>query len=233
MLLDFLDLTDLSGTSQASVTLGALLGTPVISPAYNGRSDLDWWYPIDPSGLDPSRIALQRLSGSINAKQLNATGRIDLVLELGGQVSVMRLSNAKLRATIGTATTPLASAAGSTPGHLPAEQVDPELTSFATMVSGALCANISAASLAVTPIPLALLAAAASRAARTTLPPTAYSISWSVDAACSVASLRSSWRHSQTRRTTSLSRLALAVPTRCPPGRAGESRAARQEQRAG
>lgn len=51
---------------------------------------------------------------------------------------------------------PLVSA-GSTPGHLPTEHLDPLLSSFQSSANGTLCGNVSADSLAHVPVPTALL----------------------------------------------------------------------------
>lgn|SRR5262245_33570229 len=148
----FPDLVDLSGTNQASVTLGALNGTPFSTSSYNGFQDLDWWYATDLTGVDSSRTAVQRLTGSITAKVLNATGRLDMPFVLASSSANLHLSSVHLRANIGSASVPLV-ASGGLPGHLAAEHLDPDLTSFASMTGGTLCGNISAASLAQVPLP--------------------------------------------------------------------------------
>ena len=73
------------------------------------------------------------------------------------------MSNVKITSPIGNVGTPLVSMMGNPPGHLPAENLDPALQSFATMAqptangTGKLCGNVYAASLDQVPIPAALL----------------------------------------------------------------------------
>ncbi len=160
--LEFLGLTDLTGTSQVSFQLGALHGVPAApapNPPYDGASDLDWWYATDPTGIDGTRLPNQRLPASISSHALSATGTLDVFIALGGSTaSDLHLSGARLRATVGAAdSAPTTSSGGTTPGHLAGEHLDPALTSFATMSNGGMCGNISAASLALVPVPSFLL----------------------------------------------------------------------------
>ncbi len=62
----------------------------------------------------------------------------------------------KLAATTGASSAPLTSTKGFPPGHLPTENIPATLQSFTTMSTGQLSANVSAASLAATPIPASL-----------------------------------------------------------------------------
>ena len=161
VMFEFLQLTNLSGTNQAELQLGALSGTPVAAAAnqtYSGASDLDWWYTTAASSIDSSRTPLSKLAASINAKALTASGTLNLSIALGGTTpSNLHMSGANVKATIGSANAPSMSSNGLTPGHLATENLDPTLTSFSTMSNGALCGNISAASLATVPVPSALL----------------------------------------------------------------------------
>jgi cysteine-rich repeat protein len=163
ILFKFLNLDDLSGTSDSMITLGGLGGKPVAAPTgvtYNGNSDLDWWYTVDPVSIDASRNppAAAQINGSIAAKVLTAgPGRLTIVLAFStGATSPLTMSGVNIKATIGTANAPLKST-GSTPGHLASENLDPALTSFATMSNGQLCGNVSAFSLSKVPVPAALL----------------------------------------------------------------------------
>jgi cysteine-rich repeat protein len=163
VLFKLLNLDDLSGTADPSVTLANLGGSPVAAPVgrtYDGAASLDWWYTVDPLTIDASRNPLPGglITGGIAAKTLNAgPGNMALLLQFSaGTVSTLNLSNVRIRAAIGATSTPTTSA-GTTPGHLASENLDPALTSFATMTSGQLCGAVSAASLAKVPIPAALL----------------------------------------------------------------------------
>jgi cysteine-rich repeat protein len=157
IMLKFMGLSDLSGTSQASLQIGGLGGKPVAGNAYDGTNDLEWWYTTDPNSIDAARNPKTFLNGSITAKLLDATGTLDLGISLAGGPTVLHMSGAHLRSNVGGVSKPVLSSGGSTPGHLASENLDPALVSFATMSNGELCGNISAASLATVPVPAALL----------------------------------------------------------------------------
>jgi hypothetical protein len=63
----------------------------------------------------------------------------------------------KVRATLGAATKPTASANLMTPGHLASEHLDPALTAVASMTAGELCGNTTAQSLANVLVPSVLV----------------------------------------------------------------------------
>jgi cysteine-rich repeat protein len=166
ILLHFIGLDDLSGTSDPGFEVGPINATPVMAPmgqTYNGASDLDWWYTVQALALDPNRLPKDRVAGSIAGKVLNAgPGSLTINLILGGSPASLKMSDTRLTATIGTVSTPLVSA-GSTPGHLSSENLDPALQSFDTMAQpnnnagGKLCGNVTAQSLNQVPVPAALL----------------------------------------------------------------------------
>jgi cysteine-rich repeat protein len=151
---------DLSGTTGA-VTLGSLGGAPedADAGAYNGNSDLDWWYLVNPNTIDSNRNPLSTLPGTYTSKTLNAgPGSLTLGLILSGSPASLDLWNVKLTAAIGPTNAPTVST-GSTPGHLASEHDAPGLTSFenagvgATGGSGELCGNITAQSLQGVAVP--------------------------------------------------------------------------------
>ncbi|MBK8938511.1 MAG: hypothetical protein IPM79_12950 [Polyangiaceae bacterium] len=160
-LFTFLNLDDLAGVNDASVTLGVLTGAPVAGAGYNGASDLDWWYTVSPASIDANRNPIQTLSGSITASALTTNPGVMTLSLFGAGAPPIRLSGARMSGTIGASSTPLSSA-GATPGHLASENLAPALTSFATWgqqtTNGAakLCGNVAAAPLATIPIPAAL-----------------------------------------------------------------------------
>jgi len=152
---------DLTGTSGA-VTLGSLSGAVQYADAgaYEGGSDVDWWYLFDSTMVDGSRNPLTSLAGTFSSKMLSAgPGRITIKLYLSGSAARLDLWNAKLQVLIGTVTAPIVSSNGLPPGHLPSENIAPALTSFQTAGIGAggptgeLCGNITAASLATVVAP--------------------------------------------------------------------------------
>lgn len=161
-----LGITDYTGTLNPAFEMGSLNGAPFAAPAgmtYNGASDLDWWYTVDAISLDPFRLPKDRLNASINAKVLNAgPGFLTLNVFLGGAPAALRMSQARMNATIGNASAPLMST-GDTPGHLASENLNPAITTFETMAqpnatAGAkLCGNVTAESLNQVPVPQALL----------------------------------------------------------------------------
>jgi cysteine-rich repeat protein len=157
ILFQFLGITDLSGTNQASgLTLGALSGLqPTYTGGATGNKDLDWWYVMDPSTVmkDSSGHWITQstpLPAKFTAGVLSATGDLNLALVLTGMTaSQIHMSNAKLSASTAVPTLPTeAGATMMSPGHLAAEHLDPTLKSFPSMSNGSLCGNTSAASLA-------------------------------------------------------------------------------------
>jgi cysteine-rich repeat protein len=158
---------DLTGTT-GSVVLGSLAGIPDFADAgtaYNGNSDVDWWYAVDPTMVDTSRNPLTTLSGTFSGKTLNAgPGRITIKVDLSGSPARLDLWSAKLRVAIGADSTPMVATGGMPPGHVASENLAPNLSTFETAgvggsgPTGELCGNISAASLAgvVTPSTIAI-----------------------------------------------------------------------------
>jgi cysteine-rich repeat protein len=158
-----LGLTDLTGTN-GTTQIGIMHATPVAGTGYNGNSDLDWWYTVDPASIDATRNPLHTLNGTIAAHKLTATGAsISLVLVLAGSPGLLTMNNVRLLAFSGASSTaPTLSKSGTTPGHLAAEHLDPSLVSFGSTGGAAgtnkLCGNITAQSLARVPAPTALIA---------------------------------------------------------------------------
>ena len=161
------ELLDLTGANASPLHLGILSGSPTAASApgaYDGTSDLDWWYAAAPEFVDPQRRPNAVLEGSIVARLLNAgPGSARIRLSLNGRIVDLGMSNLGVRATIGGVSAPLATASGGPPGHLASEHLDPLLQTFANMGqasltgSGRACGGISASSLAQAPIPSALL----------------------------------------------------------------------------
>lgn len=159
LLFEMRGLADLTGTNASSLTVGALDGSP-IEPAgnpvtYKGNSDLDWWYTPALSEISATGTPKHQLNGSIVNHALTATGS-EATLAFNGFLGPQSLSSVKLAATTGTSSAPLTSTNGFPPGHLPSENIPAALQSFTTMSTGQLSANVSAASLAATPIPASL-----------------------------------------------------------------------------
>lgn len=170
IMFQMLGMSDLTGTTSPAFEMGVLNGVPAMAPmgvTYNGASDVDWWYTIGALSLDPLRLPKDRLNANIAAKVLNAgPGVLTLNLLLGGAPASLRMSSARVNATIGNISTPLVSGTGTTPGHLPTENLDPALQSFETMAQpnanagGKLCGNVTADSLNQVPVPAQLLTGA-------------------------------------------------------------------------
>ena len=162
ILIEMPGLTDLMGFNQSPLNIAIVSSEPVSAPGYNPGSDLDWWYNPNQSDLGSNGVPTNQIAAFIAAKVLNANGgRFSLTPSLlnpatnGGRLD---LSSVVLQATVGSATTTLLeSANGLPPGHLAAENLPAGAQAFATMASGKLRGNISAASLAATPIPAALV----------------------------------------------------------------------------
>lgn len=150
----FMNLGDLSGTNATNVVAGSVLGKPVAGPGYDGTNDLDWWYTADASSLDANRNPTAKITGSVSNRKLTAgPGNLTLKLALAGAPAPFELSNVRVRGTVGASNKPKASSNGRTPGHLASENLDPALSSFATVSDGQMCANLSAGSLAQVNVP--------------------------------------------------------------------------------
>ena len=161
-----LGLDDLTGTNDPSVSVGILNVTPVAAPGitYDGNNDLDWWHNIDASDIDASRVPVQQLSGKFLLKRLSASGSGRLVFDLSGSPRPWHMSSLRLDSDSGASSPPTLAAVAAPPGHVAAEHLDPALTSYASSgasVSGELCGNVSASSLAAIPVPAALLSGGA------------------------------------------------------------------------
>ena len=157
LLFEMPGLSDLTGTNQASLGVGVVNGVPVnpVSP-YNGNSDLDWWYAPRLADVDANGVPKSQLSGSIVAKALTASGPS---LVFASNLLSLVMSSVHIAANVGATSTPLTSANYSPPGHPASDQIDPSLKSFGSMSGGQLKGNVSAASLAATPIPANLVGA--------------------------------------------------------------------------
>jgi cysteine-rich repeat protein len=171
IIFDLLGLTDLSGTSDPTLAIGVIGGSPVPEMGYVGdcppqdpstgletgpcTSDLEWWYTVDPTTIDASRTATTQLAGSIAAKVLDSPGpgEFSITVNFVGVAVTMDLFQTKVRATIGPSSTPITSSDGTTPGHLTSEHVAPALQSFQTSSSGEVCGVTAAQSLANTLTP--------------------------------------------------------------------------------
>ena len=161
-----LGLGDLSGASDPTVEIGVLSGAPVlpIGAMYDGTADLDWWYTTNPLAIDANRDPLDKLLGFISAKTLTAgPGKLSLGINFAGTPAVLKMSSARLTASIGAVSTPLASI-GNTPGHRASENLDPALQSYASngqpddSGAGKLCGNVGVVSLDQVPVPAPLIA---------------------------------------------------------------------------
>jgi hypothetical protein len=159
ILFSFPGLADLRGSNATSFAVGLANGFPVALPgnpaSYSGTSDLDWWYFFNPNEVDGSGNALQQMPASITSSVLNSgPGQLSFPNPLAG--GAMVLSSTYLRANIGAPSAPLTSTNHFPPGHRAGTTLEPGLMTFATMAQGQMRGNISAASLAATPIPAAL-----------------------------------------------------------------------------
>jgi len=162
-LLYFRGLTDPTGVNnEPNLQIGLLAAAPE-SPtgAYSGSNDVDWWYAVDEAELDTSQKPLSQLGGDITNGVLTAgPGSFLLSTNLATPVT-MSFSSSVLAAPVGAASTPMTYVSGTDRGHLATEHLDPTLQSFASTgvgspVTGSLCGNVSAESLAEAPVPASL-----------------------------------------------------------------------------
>lgn len=159
-------LDDLTGTSDPSLQVGIVNGAPIVpaGTTYDGNSDLDWWYAVDAADIDSSRNPTGQLPGAMSGGLLTATpGSARLKVDFGGSTTPFQFSTLKLSAMKGSTSVPHTSASGNPPGHLASENLNPALSSYqvsGSSLTGEMCGNISAASLAATPIPSGLVGCA-------------------------------------------------------------------------
>ncbi len=159
IILAALGLDDDSATNDPSVSFGLLGGTQTTGmTAYNGASDLDWWYTTSASTINASRVPTTQLPGSIATKTITTTP-VEAVISvsLAGVPAMLDMLGAHLRANVGGTSIPTKSTNNETPGHLPSENLDPTLATFASTSGGELCGNVTAASLAAVLAPSALV----------------------------------------------------------------------------
>lgn len=161
MLLVFSGLDDFSGISDASVQVGILNSAPFRPSnnpvSYSGKSDVDWWYSAQPAQTDGSGNPNQQLSASIAASVLNAgPGYFTFSTNQLFSGGVFAMSSSSLRVTTLNPTAPLQSTNSFPPGHVLSENVPGALVTFSMMTNGQLKGNVSAESLANTPIPVEL-----------------------------------------------------------------------------
>src|ERR1043165_4634347 len=162
LMYEMLGLTDFTGTNQASFKVGVVNGIPVLDPnnptQYSGTSDLDWWYQSVGTEIQPNGAPLNQLNAQIVSKVLTAgPGQISFASVIPGTPAFV-MSSTNIKASVGNTSKPLISSNGFAPGHLPSENIDPALVTFASMTTGQLKGNISAASLAAVPIPAPIAA---------------------------------------------------------------------------
>jgi cysteine-rich repeat protein len=169
---------DLSGTT-GPVVMGSLSGTPQYPDAstpdggtYDGTSDLDWWYTVDPTTIDSTRNPLNTMIGAFTNKTLQAgPSLLGLKVNLSGSPANLQMWNAKISVAVGSPVAPLRSTGGP-PGHVASEHwMDGGITSFAnggvggSGPTGELCGNITALSLSHVVLPTLLAAGGATACA--------------------------------------------------------------------
>lgn len=127
--------------------------------AYDGNNDLDWWYIREPASVKdidtPNETPIEQLSGEIRGGHLTAgPGTISVNLLFALSPATVTLFDTKVDAAVdGQVSAPMAAASGLTRGHPTSERLDPNLKSVEGSTTGAICSNVSAASLFNTPIP--------------------------------------------------------------------------------
>jgi cysteine-rich repeat protein len=142
-------LTDLTGQNAASISLGSFVGDAV----QGSNAGLDAWYTVQSNAVSLAGTSSTALPGTITNGALSAgPGNLAFSLALGGAGAEIALSATRAKAMVGSSSVPTSSA-GSSPGHVAGEHLDPALKAFATTSSGQLCGNASAASLAAIPVP--------------------------------------------------------------------------------
>ena len=162
IILTMLGSPDLTGTNGVA-EVGIVNGTPATAAGvtYDGNNDLDWWYGVDAYDIDASRVPRSKLVGFFTARKLSTSpGEGRLVFDITGAPRPWQMSSLHISAYSGASTTPLTSTGAVSPGHVAAERLVPTLTSYASSgasISGEMCGNVRASSLAGVPIAATLL----------------------------------------------------------------------------
>src|SRR5436305_6125218 len=160
-LLEMPHLSDLSGTTSDPFSLGFVNGAPYLPAGnprtYDGSADTDWWYGGLQSEVSADGEALHQLPASFASGTLTAgPGTVKLDNVLAGASWAM--SSTRIQAQSSSSSQPFQSTNGFPPGYLPADGLSPGPTSFTAMTGGGLAGDISAGSLAATPVPAAMTA---------------------------------------------------------------------------
>lgn len=153
LMVQLLGLDELTGTADASLEVGILSGSLDTGKGTwpeDGSNPIDWWFKIDPNGVDTAGLPTGKLgSGALAAKVLTAgPSQIDLMIALGGSAAVLGMRDAKLRAA--------ASGTPDVPAPPPAA-LGAGLAVFKELVANqgnqGLCGGVTVDSLAKIPVP--------------------------------------------------------------------------------
>ena len=157
ILMQFLGLSDLTGTNANGFDIGVVNGSldpakgtwPGTSPQ---NSPIDWWYLADHTTLSMGLPTGQFTCGTIANHTLSAgPSTVSLALNFAGQPAVLQMAKARLAAAIGAPTdTPMPPPTTLPSGFQVMETID------ATATNQGLCGNITAASLSQIPVPATL-----------------------------------------------------------------------------
>lgn len=153
VLLYFIGLSDLSGTSVPNLRAGLFNALPEAPNAnYNGTNDVDWWYAVDDTEMDTMQNPSNQVSGFIAGKVLDAQAPSFTLNLLLGTPAALSTSSLRFSVAIGSSSVPMTYDSVNDRGHLASENLDPVLQSFTAAGStlGSLCGNVSAQSLADT-----------------------------------------------------------------------------------
>jgi len=162
----FLGHIDPFGASNSALKLGFMNAVPVrfnkqnsggFADGYTGASDLDWWYARDPASVDATETPISQLQlpAQIDNRHLTAgpgtlTG-LNIVFAL--QPTTVTLFHTKVDAFLDVGVShPIIASSTTPPGHLASEHLSPGLFEFVSSTTGSICADVSVASLANTPI---------------------------------------------------------------------------------
>ncbi len=154
LLMETMNATDLTGTTQGSVTVGFLSATPEQTDGgvtYDGQNDLDWWYSPAAASIDSNRVPKTQMTGSISSHVLTL-GPSSVQFSLGTGAPV-QMSNLQIISPLNSSSTPKVSTDGHPPGHLSTENLEPTLQSYESSGTSTFCGNVSAASLQGTTLP--------------------------------------------------------------------------------
>ncbi|MFA6033152.1 MAG: hypothetical protein WC889_09660, partial [Myxococcota bacterium] len=155
LILQFLELDDLTGINDSSIRLGLMTGD--LDPArgtWPGNNPIDWWYMISQTNLDTNDLPKSLFTtAKITSRQIEAgPSDVTMAISMGGSPASLLMRSARVFATVDSS--------ASVPPTPPPSWLTTGLSTFesisATASGKGMCGNITVESLSRIPVPEAL-----------------------------------------------------------------------------